>query len=111
MANKIVKLKDGNDYLYPYANFMGIDYARTIATYNSENGEMYDVTYTATEDCWAYFRGLNGWGGFTSPAGYSWWESGGFVGGQGRYIYLPLKKGQKVYGHGYYKLIIYGVKY
>ena len=46
MSNKIIKLKDGSDYLYPYANFMAIDTSNVIASNPSS-------PYTAVQDCFA----------------------------------------------------------
>lgn len=47
MANQIVKLKKGSDYLYPYADFMGIDYDNVIAT----GTILRYATITLTQDC------------------------------------------------------------
>ena len=49
MANQIIKLKSGNNYLYPYSSLGTIDGSDVLATIVS-NGSTY--TYTTTEDCY-----------------------------------------------------------
>lgn len=49
MANQVVKLKKGSDYLYPYANLNGIDTSNLIASLSNLS-----TSYTATQDCFAY---------------------------------------------------------
>ena len=44
MANQVVKLKSGNDYLYPQSVLNGID------TNNVLGSNL--TSYTATQDCW-----------------------------------------------------------
>lgn len=61
MANKIVKLKDGSDYLYPYADMCGMDKSNQIASGTLSQNQ----TYTATQDCFAYV------GVLTNSANYS----------------------------------------
>lgn len=48
MANQIVKLKKGSDYLYPYASVCGVDTTNVLATINDG---WKTFSYTATEDC------------------------------------------------------------
>ena len=55
MANQVVKLKSGSNYLYPYGDFMAADFSNLIKNQSladSVTGTKTNFTYTATQDCW-----------------------------------------------------------
>lgn len=120
MANQVVKLKSGSNYLYPYGDFMGVNITNCIYS----NSSFLDTTWTASQDCWIRLRGAGNNGtisvylnnvllhylGTNSPAANS---SGQY---QGLWTYLAIKKGDivKSSGGGSYRscyLDAYGVHY
>lgn len=88
MANQIVKLKKGSDYLYPQASYIGVDTANVLYTLSQSDGTF---TYTATEDCIA-FVSTDNW--FETPKinDVSLWKFNTCTKDDSKYV--PLKKGQ-----------------
>lgn len=89
MANYEVKLKDGNDYLFPQATLCGIDTSNTLATFSSGQ-----INYTATQDCWGQF-------GYFGDNNANLYLDGNLIAKkngsiQWPYIQLFIKKGQTV---------------
>ena len=113
MANQIVKLKDGDNYLYPYANFMGIDFSNVIATV------AIGTKYTATQDCIVSFYITNRSGEKVLYINDMSADTSKFSIGNSSvtpimyncYV-LPLKKGDVVKVAGVNAILyIYGIKY
>lgn len=114
MANQVVKLKDGDNYLYPYANFMGIDFSNIIATVTLS------TEYTATQDCIVSFFISNRVGEKilhindmkADTAKFSIGSDSSVTPVMYNCYILPLKKGGIVKVTGVNaKLYIYGIKY
>lgn len=105
MANQVVKLKDGDNYLYPYANFMGIDFSNIITSFKTKSYNT--TTYVATEDCILFGECANGTGFKIDDVLIACPSENRAL------INLPLKKGQSLYMNVYVvnALKIYGIKH
>lgn len=52
MANQIIKLKSGDNYLYPQGVLNGIDVSNKISSTSSGGTAVSSISYTATQDCY-----------------------------------------------------------
>ena len=105
MANQVVKLKDGDNYLYPYANFMGIDTSNILKSFGAKVNP--STTYVATQDSILMGEAVNGTG-FTLDGVLL-----GIPSDKRGLVTIPLKKGQSIYINAYItnSLNVYGIKY
>lgn len=111
MADKIVKLKDGNDYLYPYSVLNGVDTSNLIY---SNMSTKQTINYTATEDCHVFATiqssGAEVYIDSVKLGLYAATSDGAAI---TNLFHTPLKKGQNIIiqgGGGSWGTTIYGIK-
>lgn len=121
MANQIVKLKDGDNYLFPVPSGLGVNPSDILfnISKNNDNTSGSFSTYTATKDCFAVivYADVNAFtpyqlrinGTMMYDYGYS---SASSTRPNDFYLSLPLKKGDKFeFRCRRYAVRIYGYNY